>query len=242
MINESTSTKYVKRQMMLEEEPAYSRYSCGPEANPSQFIFLPKKSIQRLGLYFLILTIVGLILSFILPWVLVPGGDIFGNNLLKNDEIFEGFTASSDINIASAYYYQGVDMVFTSYYIILILAIMLVVTGIIQSNFKNTSRYLAIINISLSFIVFIIGTMTLIGTLRLISLHLLIIPASSQFNFDNTSIVAFPAAYTALIFGILFIKKSFTGVRLQYALLEPKLTPRTPPQAIPQTYEGGPRR
>ena len=218
-----TKPKNIAQTALTGEEPTASYEASIPEENPSSFVFLPKKSFQRLGLGLVIYSIVGLILSYVLPWAMTAGG-IF-NHTLEDGNGFFGGRATTDILDAEVYYQDGIGIILAAYIIVLIVGILLIILGIIQANYRNTTRHLAVVSLLLSFFVFIIGIWSLLGTTRILSLHLLTIPQNTQFNFNNSFFGIFPAAYAALVFGLLYVKNGLRGIRIQQAILEPKPTP-----------------
>ncbi|MEM0493133.1 MAG: hypothetical protein QXS02_04160 [Candidatus Thermoplasmatota archaeon] len=213
---------------LSDEEPAFdSSVMSVSEERPSSFIILPKKSFQRLGLRLLIYSIVGLILFYIIPWSMLNGGVVTDHTLKDDSGKFMGDVVSSDIKIADSYYQGGVNMVLTGYILVFILSIIIIITGIIQSNHRKAFRYLSLVNTILSFVVLLGGVNILIGVIRIISLHLLVMQQITQFSFNNTAIGFFPSAYIALVFGIVYVKNGFQGFVIQRQGLDEHIASRS---------------
>ena len=226
--------------MPTDEEPTASSTPAVQQEHPASFVLLPKKSLQRLGLRLLIYSIVGVIVSYIFPWALILGpGKIINYTLETSDGKFLANTASSSIDNAAVYYQDAVGIVIGAFVLVLLLGISLMVTGILQSNFLPLSRRFALVNIILGFGVLLGGVYLLIGTIRILSLHLFTIPQNSQFNFGDPSLGLFPVAYVTLVFGILFIRNSLRAIHGQQRYLEPQPIPGTAPQKGTMVQESG---
>jgi hypothetical protein len=229
-----------------DEEPTTTTSTV--QENPSSFLLFPKHSLSRIGLFLIIYSIIAIILYYVIPWAILfadKGVAILGHTLLDSNGVFLENFASSQLSQTAIYYHEAIYMVLSSYILTLILGIFLCIIGIIQLNFIKISRMLAIVGICLGFSTLLAGVFALIGVTRILSLHLLTLSQSTQFNFGANSFGFFPSAYIALCFGLIILKNGIKIITKQTQNLEPIIqqiptpTPPLPTPPTPTTTEKG---
>jgi len=165
---------------------------------PSIGQMLSKSPLAKAGLIIMILAIIGLIISFAVPWGYVDEDGLdektFGHDLENKDDIFLFGGESKDFDyMADAPGSADLGLIF-----LLIIGIMVIILGIMEGMYKQYSTWL-------NFSIFILGVIALLPCLMILTTGFKFVGYNISYALNESETTYwFPAAYILLIFGILF--------------------------------------
>ncbi|MCK4364431.1 MAG: hypothetical protein KAW45_00085 [Thermoplasmatales archaeon] len=177
---------------------------------PSIGSLLVKSRLSKIGLVLIILSVIGLIISYAVPWGYVDADGIdermFGHDLENKDgqdlaSILGSGSSSSFEDTTYDDYIEGTPVLADiGFLLLLVFGIVILILGLMESN-QNIMKSL------LSFIGFIIGVIalipslwTLIAGIRFIGYNIYI---ALNGDIYSDKFIVFPAAYIILTFGFL---------------------------------------
>lgn len=164
----------------------------------------------KLGLIILILSIIGLIISFVAPWVFVDSegldDKLFGHNFENSDDVK---LFDDDVN---PYWHGTPSMADLGFIFLLILGVIIMIIGMISSTPQYQNPAFSLIGGILAAIAIIPCIMLLIVGMRFIGAHII--------NALNESDVtyAYPAPYIIFIFGLILFILIFKTVKSQISI------------------------
>lgn len=176
----------------VQPEPAPPQQSA---QTPSQPPPTPPKPIQKpgllnqrpvkIGLIMIILAVVGLIVSYVAPWLY---------NISNTTT-----SIGHEISVGGFFDYGNLLMADVGLIFLLILGVILMILGVTRAKRITPNPMLSIAAIIIGAIAIIPGLWVTIIGMRYISGYI------SMFHTGNYTLTLYPAAYVMLIFGILFL-------------------------------------
>lgn len=188
-----------------QQQGQYSPVSHGPSMG-SYF----SNKMAKLGLIILILSIIGLILSFVAPWVFVDSegldDKLFGHDFENSDDVK---LFDDDIN---PYWHGTPSMADLGFIFLLILGVIIMIIGMISSNPQYKTPAFSLISGILAAIAIIPCIMLLVVGMRFIGAHII-----NALNETDVT-YAYPAPYIIFIFGLIFFILIFRTVKNQISI------------------------
>ncbi len=194
-----------------DEEGQYSHYPSNKSSTPEPAMgqLLGQSPLAKIGIMLVIAAIIGLILSYTVPWVYTDSenyeSDFFGHNLKNSDD--EAFIRA---NIDD--YDNAPGLADGGFIFLLIIGIILIILGMTQVSYGQPSIWFSIIGVLLGGIAIIPSLWVAIAGLRFLGLNVIHLITE-----DSSGVLLFPAAYILLIIGLIFIRKSFGIIRRETA-------------------------
>lgn len=210
------------QQQQNYQQPTYNQPQqqgyYNPPQGPSAGQTISKNPLSKLGLAIVIIAVIGLILSYTVPWGYLDYENSnldddekwFGHNLENKDEDFLFGGDPDDFKYMSgAPGLSSIGLIF-----ILVMGIVAVILGYLKGTYKN--RY----STWFSFSGLIIGAISLIPSLWILTSSMKFVGYNITYvlNESETTYI-FPAAYIMLIFGLILfilvlkiIKNESTGI------------------------------
>ncbi len=191
------------QQADYQQPPTQGQYTTSRQG-PGMGSYFSNK-MAKIGLILMILGIIGIILSFTIPWVYVED-ESFGHNF-KNDDDTQIF--DDDVQ---PYWYGTPGMADLGFIFILILGIIIMIIGIINCNPQYQNPAFSLMGGILAAIGIIPCIMILIVGMRFIGRHIYYL-----LN-DVESTATFPAPYIIFIFGLILLILIFKTVKSQISI------------------------
>ncbi len=158
---------------------------------------LQQSLLAKLGLVITILAIVGLILSFVVPWGYTDAkyvkDDYFGHDFENSDD--QKLFGSTDYG---SYYYGIPGMADLGLVFLMILGIISIIWGIMGGSMQNRYSWFSLVGLIIVALAFIPSLWVLISGIRCVGINI-----NYALNEANDSYL-FPAGYIMLIFGLIF--------------------------------------
>ena len=168
----------------------------------------------KMGLILIILSIIGLIISFAAPWGFVDADgldeNMFGHNLENEDEIslcalLVGVSGETAVNKYCDHVTGTPGMADMGFVFLLIIGAIMIFFGMMKSN-PMMQRWSSITMIGLGLIALIPSLWVLLAGIRFICYHIFMLMSGNRFEDIG---VFFPAAYIIFILGLIIFVMVF---------------------------------
>ncbi len=182
-------------------QPPQQQGYYAPPQGPSVGALFHQSPLAKLGLVITILAIIGLILSYAVPWVYIDADGLddkfFGHDFENSDDL-------ELLNNDVAPYYHGTPgMADLGFIFLMILGIVAIIWGLIGANYQNRYSWFSLVGLILAATAILPSIMILIAGVRFIGVHITSALNESSFMGMGDNFVAYPAGYVILIFGFI---------------------------------------
>ncbi len=204
--------QYVQQQSQMPSPPP-------PKIDTTSGLF-HQSPLAKLGLVIIILAVIGLILSYLVPWIYVIsslGSTSVGHESFSGD-FFE---------------YVNVMMVDIGLIFLLALGVIAMILGIAGAKQKISNPLFSLAAAIIAAIAFIPGLWIIIMGIRFVGLNII------AFHSNLLSLSFYPAPYIMLIFGIIFLIIASKIIRRESAALNDRALNQPQQSQAPQVGGGG---
>lgn len=190
-------------------------YQPGPSLNS-----ITSNPMGKLGLILIILAVIGLIISFAVPWGYVEADGLdeksFGHNLENEDEaslcyILVGLSSEDAVDDYGDHLTGTPGMADMGFIFIIIIGAIMIVFGMMK-NSPSIQKWANPIQSTIGIIALIPSVWILLAGMRFIGYHVFFAMNGKMYE-DMIDSIVFPAAYIILIFGLIIFLMIFKMVK-----------------------------
>jgi hypothetical protein len=204
------------------KQPNYeSRQQYTYPQGPSASVLFHKSKLAKIGLILIILSIIGLIISFTVPWLYFQSdsSDLVLNHDFKDEDgNFFGYSDYGDMYTHYlSYITDAPTMADTSFIFLLILGIIAMIVGMLKVRFEKIKSLFSLSSVIIGAIALFPSLLVTIAGFRLLGFNVVALLPGTQSLFSmfggTAGFTYYPAGYIIIIFGIIMLIFSFMIIR-----------------------------
>lgn len=208
-----------KTYSMSNQKTEYTSQNYSYTQGPPIGVLFHKSKIAKIGLVFIILAIIGLVISFTVPWYVQLGSNSQTLNHDFEDENGNLFGYSSYETYYDSFNYitGSPSMADGGFIFFFILGIILMIVGMLKVRYEKMNSWFSLSAGILGLIAFFPSLYVIIASTRLIGFNIIsLLPKTSSSGYifsSNDYISLFPVAYILFIFGLVMLILSFKIIK-----------------------------